>query len=323
MKSIQRHTAELKRERLEQKRERLPGRDISSYGRDPMRLRARFGTETSNLTSALSEMDSFINTTRMRGAGYNPGTLTTGWRVTAKTPQRPYQPILKDVYPRNEYTMMPAHNAPKYYTGHFMKYDHKDSPQQPSGDYNDGRPVVFKKQDIQSVQTKKKFGDNPKGQSSVPLHLCNDTQSLLYQRSLQPSTLDNLYLPKTSQKPPPSALSYPYAQHKHVKNEESALHPLKYNDPIQTWLNMKYPTGTRNTERLSTTSSSSAFGPNDRLINLENASLTSGRVKSAPEWFSEFFPRQKVADTMKFMGSAKQSTQSGKSKEYDVNFNGV
>jgi hypothetical protein len=199
-----------------------------------------------------------------------------------------------------------------------MKYDYKDAPKQPSGEYNDGRPVVFKKQDIENVQTKKKYGGNPKGQSSVPLHLCNDTSSLLYRRSLQPSTLDKIYLPSTgSPTRASSTLTYPYALHKHVKNEQSALHPLVQRDPIQTWLDTKYPSGERN--HLSTAGSSSTeHGHRNRL----DVGLRSGRARSEPEWFSEFFPRQKVADTMKFMGSAKQSTQSKNSKEYDVNFKG-
>lgn len=326
MKAIQRHTAEIRRERLAHKRDRFPAGGVSDFKREPPRLGARYGTDMSNMTSAFSELDSFINAARMRGAGYNAGLARSGWRVTARPPQKPYEPMLKDAYPRNEYTMMPVHNAPKYYTGSFMKYDYKDEPQLPSGDHNDGRPVVFKKQDIETVQTKKKYGSNPKGQSSVPLHLCNDTSSLLYQRSLQPETRDRAHLTSTasSELSSASALTYPYALHKQVKNEESALHPLKYTNPTQTWVNTDYPTVRRNQNRLGTTASSSTlFGPGDRLVNLESANLKSGRVRSAPEWFSEFFPRQKVADALKFMGDAKQSTLSSARKtEYDVNFQG-
>lgn len=326
MKDIQRHTAEIRQQRLAEKRERSRGKDFSSFVRDPMRLQTRFGTETSNLTSAFSEMDSYVNVARMRGAGYNPGLARSGWSVTARSPAKPYVPILKDVYPRNQYTMMPEHNAPKYYTGHFLKYDYKDVPQPPSGEHNEGRPVVFKKQDIETVQTKKKFGHNPKGESSVPLHLCNDTTSLLYQRSLQPRTRDRAYLASrgSSELSSAAGLEYPYAIHHRTKNEESVLHPLRYTDPVLTWLDTKFSTAGRNRERLDTAASSStSFGPADRSVNLESTGLRSGRVRSAPEWYSEFFPRQKVADALKFMGSAKQSIQaSARKSEYDINFHG-
>lgn len=321
MKSIRRHTADLKRERLSHKQEHISGRDLSAVIKARIgteAIKARIGTEASNLSTAFSEMDNFVNMAKMPGAGYDPGLARGGWRVTARTPEKPYQPILKDIYPRNQYTMMPTNNGPKYYSGQFMKFDYKDVPQQPNGEHNDGRPVVFKKQDIETVQTKKKFGDNPKGQSAIPLHLCNDTNSLLYQRSLQPTTRDRVRLRSNTSS---TRLSYPYAIHKHVNNEESALHPPNYSDPIQTWINTKYHTG-RNREHLSTAgSSSTSFEQADILVNIESTNLRSGLVRTAPEWYSEFFPRQKVADTMKFMGSAKQSIPSNKS-EYDVNFHG-
>lgn len=316
MKSIQRHTAELRRERLGHRRDQHSGKDFTSFRRDPMRLKTRFGTETSNLT-AISEMDDVISAARMRGVGNDSGFARNSWRVTARAPPKPYLPILKDAYPRNEYTMMPTQNAPKYYTGHFIKYDYKDVPQ-PTQAHNEGRPVVFKKQDIEYVQTKKKYGQNLKGQSSVPLHLCNDSNSLLYQRSLQPDTRHQTRTITDSSYS--SGIYTPFALHRRTKHEESALNPLKYTDPLQTWINTGYMASDR--RRLNTGSSrSSMLGLDD------NFSYTKRRpcsIKSAPEWYSEFFPREKVANALKFMGEAKESTQSSaRNKEFDVNFNGV
>ncbi|KAL4240353.1 Ankyrin repeat domain-containing protein 53 [Mactra antiquata] len=283
-----------------------------------MRLKTRLGTEMSNLT-AISEMDSVRNAARMRAVGNNPGISRGGWGVTAKTPSKPYLPILKDVYPRNEYTMMPSQNGPKYFTGHFIKYDYKDAPQQPQA-HNDGRPVVFKKQDIENVQTKKKYGQNLKGQSSVPLHLCNDTNSLLYQRSLQPETRFQSTDGSSSYS---SGIYTPFALHKQTKNEVSALHPLRYNDPTQTWINTSYISPNR--RRLNSNASrSTLYGLDDEFNKPKDSERLPRNIKSAPEWYSDFFPRQKVADAMKFMGEAKQSTQSSaRNKEFDVNFNGT
>lgn len=313
---IQQHTEELRRERLASRNRT----NYPNYVGNTMKRRERFNKDTSNMTSVFSEMDSFFKTARMESsnAGYGHG----GWTVSKRVPSKPYQPNLRDSYPRNQYTMMPEYNGPKYYTGHFLKYDYKDQPQKPA-EVDTGRPVVFKTQNIERVQTKKKYGQNLKDESSIPLHLCNDVSSLLYQRSLQPDTRARARLESRTSSELSELRStvsrYPYALHQNVKNDASVLNPLNYNAKTQVWVDTSYPTRKRHSKRLDTASS---FGVTDRTVDLDDKELRSGRIRSAPEWYSEFFPRQRVADALKFMGMPKTMNQTARTNDFVINFDG-
>ncbi|KAH3862875.1 hypothetical protein DPMN_025850 [Dreissena polymorpha] len=313
--AIQQHTEELRRERLASRSQA----NHPKYGGDPMKRGERFNKETTNMTSVFSEMDSFFKTARMQSsnAGYQGG-----WTVSKRVPSKPYQPNLRDTYPRNQYTMMPEYNGPKYYTGHFLKYDYKDQPPKPA-EVDTSRPVVFKTQTIERVQTKKKYGHNLKGDSSVPLHLCNDVSSLLYQRSLQPDARERAQLESRTSSELSELRStvsrYPFALHQNVKNDASVLNPLNYNAKTQTWVDTSYPTRNRHRKRQDTASS---FWVTDRTVDLDDKELRSGRIRSAPEWYSEFFPRQRVADALKFMGKPKTMNQTARTSDFVIDFNG-
>jgi len=319
---IRQHTEELRRERLaNQFSSRVPIARIS--GRQPLRQRERQGTGI----STFSEMDPFVKYARMPSS--NAGSIGGGWSVSSKLPQRAYQPMLRDTYPRNEFTMMPVTNGPKYYTGHFLKYDFKDQPKAPELD--DTRPVVFKTQTIERVQTKKKYGHNLKGESSVPLHLCNDPTSLLYQRSLQPDTRSFTTTSRDAAKdvePMTSKLHalqstisrYPYALHKDVKNDASVLNPLNYGGTTQTWINTSFPTGRNRASRRVDTASTQLGGLKEPNTTEARPSFER-KLYSAPEWYSEFFPREKVAATLKFMGQPKTLTETPGKKDFVIDFN--
>ena len=270
-------------------------------------------------------MDGLIRSAQL--SSVTSGHRTGGWRVSTRLPLKPYQPILKDVYPRNEYTKMHTFSGPKYYTGQFLTYDYKDAPQISATDSSSDRPVVFKPRTIERVQTRKKYGENLKGYSSVPLHLCNDTSSLLYQRSLQPNYGD-VKRPE-SQKSfsdmddlRSSISRYPYALHispRHVGREESPTGNYSY---TKTWVNTAYPTVHRHGRRLNVGIKPATVGVNGRDVKWTDREERLAKIQNAPEWYSEFFPRQKVADAIKFMGKPKPQNQTGRGKEIDVNFNG-
>lgn len=251
--------------------------------------------------------------------GHTSGGSTGAWRVSQRVPPKPYLPVLKDVYPRDEYTRMPAQHGPKYYTGRFITYDFRDEPQQSGTDFLHDRPVVFKSQTIERVQTRKKYGENLKGHSSVPLHLCNDTSSLLYQRSLHPATLESPSAEnraQTDQSGVGQSLSrYPYALHKEVKPPRH-LTPLTRYSNIQTWVDTNYPTG-----RGLATSGSLTLDPSKQGSLRRGFRTRSGPVLRTLEWYEKDFPRQKVADALKFMGTPKPQNQTGCGKELDINFN--
>lgn len=305
-KAIQTYTAELRQERITQRNLRKrPG--YSAFARD--------ATEPSNLTSVYSGMDnSFIRTARMQGNTSRSG----AWRVSTRLPLKPYLPMLKDVYPRDEYTKMSPKNGPKYYTGHFLTYDYKDTPQLTSTEAQADRPVVFKPQTIERVQTRKKYGENLKGYSSVPLHLCNDPTSFLYQRSLQPGYQEMQRPESTSETELSDMRSagsrYPYALHFGIKDNSRHVSPVSNYTLTKNWIDTKFPTTSR---RLSRTSPQSSTG-----MSAKERAERLARIRNAPEWYSEFFPRQKVADALKFMGTVKPMNQTGSGKELEINFHG-
>lgn len=170
-----------------------------------------------NLTQVMEDYDSGIHEVsdvrepepekRVRSPSFvNPNR----WKIPLKVDDPPYITNLKDDYPRDEYTMMPAvESAPKYYDGRhgprLYKDDVKDDPsidtkkklRKPklpkeiidkvmSKDGTlDERPFLFKPRHIHDVHKKKLYGDDIKGKSEVSLHLCDDMSSFLFKNSLK------------------------------------------------------------------------------------------------------------------------------------------
>lgn len=317
---IQQHTVKLRQRRLAQKSFNKRVQNSVFAGTDVVKL-VRFATKSFTFTSTRSEMDGIIRSAQLQApqSSYRSG----GWRVSTRVPSKQYEPLLKDVYPRNEYTRMPVHHGPKYFTGHFLTYDFKDAPQVNAADTKSSeRPVVFKPQTIERVQTRKKYGENIKGYSSVPLHLCNDTTSFLYQRSLRPNQEE----PKRPETNTSSELSdmksvvsrYPYALHFNMDSGRRKT-PVSNYTYTRTWVNTNNPTKDWVKQRPDTTVGT---GTPDRASLSCDRDRRLASIRNAPEWYSEFFPRQKVADALKFMGAPKPSNQTGRGKEHDVNFHG-
>lgn len=250
-------------------------------------------------------MDSFINTARISGHNTNIGKGV--WSVSARAPKRPYMPMLKDIYPRNEYTMMHQEKgAPKYYNGHFLKYDYKDIVQQQTLD--ESRPVVFKTKNIESVQSKKKFGQNMKGQSSIPLHLCNDMSSLLYQRCLQPKTMKRAQIKsevfsESAKLQSTTTCNREYTPLRQKNTDVNTMYQLQRNSATQQWTIPNTFQSKRNVSPME--NAVRRFDIIDNNIQMNDSPVGAARIQSAPEWYSEFFPREKVATALKFMGQSK------------------
>lgn len=269
------------------------------------------------MSLARSELSGLINAARNKGHNTEVGKGV--WSLHAKVPQKPYDPMVfsKDVYPRNPVTMMPVHkNAPKYYDGKFLTYDYKDMvPLNKSG--NSGgpdRPVVFKPDHIQNVQTKKKYV-TLKGKSSVPLHLINDVTSELFQRSLNINEQydppdDDMFLFRTDKNqdsPTPRDRG-------HINS--GLMQSSKASD-ISTTKMLDDSMSDVSSSR--TTQSSKMFGVKDQKVSLNDRELRSGQIYAEPDWLKSEILRDKVANTMKFMGKASYY-KTPRRREYDINF---
>lgn len=131
---------------------------------------------------------------------YNPNS----WNPSPKVAEKEYLPILKDEYPRDEYTMMPiSSNAHKFFDGKFVNDKEPEEkeksellrkklrkPKLPKEVIlqvmsNDStlheRPIVFKPTHISDIHKKKKYAQDKKMKSEAVLHLCNDLTSQLVQ----------------------------------------------------------------------------------------------------------------------------------------------
>ena len=219
----------------------------------------------------------------------------------------------KDVYPRNPVTMMPEHkHAPKYFDGRFLTYDYKDMiPTGKSGSSGGAqRPVVFKPDHIQNVQTKKKY-ITLKGKSSVPLHLINDVNSEMFQRSLNAE--------EQTQQP---ANKGPYLSNK-VKTMP------RDRDHITTDLVQSSKASDISARRIDDTvsdvgtewssKSSKVFGVKEDKASLNDKELRSSKLYAEPDWLKSEQLRDKIASTMKFMGKASYH-KTPRRREYDINF---
>ncbi|KAL3873235.1 hypothetical protein ACJMK2_036375 [Sinanodonta woodiana] len=131
-----------------------------------------------------------------------------GWSFQTRVPDPPYTPNMADYYPRDEYTMMPlVQGVPKFYDGKFGFRTGRpvdpvgtSTPEASKNGSQDDRGMIFKPKAIQAVQTKKKYEDHVKGRSEISLHVCNDTTSTLFQKSLDPQyirqkLLESSYVP--------------------------------------------------------------------------------------------------------------------------------
>ena len=316
MQAIQEHTRQIHEARIANKQQ-----SVSRGFRHA-------GKQVSNISSTYSSnIDGFVKTARMKGHNADMGKGI--WSLSSRTTQKPYQRNLADTYPRNEFTMMPMQpNAPKYYDGKFLAYDHNDKIQVASGDNFEGRPVVFKPQAIERVQSKKKYGMNLKGVSAVPLHLCNDVTSELFQRSLDPKYKTEKQFSQVSRwkKEKAGQMSFEIGNSdifmpSKNQHQTSTLHPLNFGNATRHWVERAYPNVLSETTSTSGRISERRDSALTSLSDMRNGErvLKSGSIPSAPEWYSEFFPRQKVADALKFMGSPEHHKT--KSKEFVLDFN--
>ena len=132
------------------------------------------------------------------------------WIKYSKLGEKEYMPVLKDFYPRDEYTMMPKiKSAPKYFTGKFERIltqsDIEDSitplatkklrrPDLPKSVIQKElsedpsrleRPIVFKPKCIYDIITKRKYDPDVIPLSEAPIHLSDDLRSLLIQNCVK------------------------------------------------------------------------------------------------------------------------------------------
>ena len=130
------------------------------------------------------------------------------WNPSPFIKQKEYVPILKDEYPRSEYTMMHmTEDSPKYFDGKHAKEVEEEEdeneqlkkkklrrPKLPkdvidnalSGDPTlHERPVLFKPTHIADVHKKHKYTLDEKPASEVPLHLCDDINSQMVKMSIR------------------------------------------------------------------------------------------------------------------------------------------
>ncbi|KAK7110144.1 uncharacterized protein [Littorina saxatilis] len=130
------------------------------------------------------------------------------WNPSPFIPGKEYVPVLKDEYPRDEYTMMPrTDGAKKFFDGKHVTDDEGDEEQKEelkkkklrrpklprevvhkvlSGDPTlHERPMLFKTQHIYDVHKKHKYALDEKPASEAPLHLCNDINSQLVKMSIR------------------------------------------------------------------------------------------------------------------------------------------
>ncbi|XP_041367962.1 ankyrin repeat domain-containing protein 53-like [Gigantopelta aegis] len=132
------------------------------------------------------------------------------WNKYAKMCEKEYLPVLKDFYPRDEYTMMPKLKSfPKYYTGkfeHLLTMSDIDVSNKPSATEklrkpdlpkdviqkelakdpsSHERPIVFKPKCIYDVVTKRKYDPDVIPSSETPMHLSDDFRSFLVKNSIK------------------------------------------------------------------------------------------------------------------------------------------
>ncbi|XP_071090049.1 uncharacterized protein [Haliotis cracherodii] len=168
---------------------------------------------------SMSKMDDFSGVrehtmsrsiSRSRSRSKSPGYINPNqWIFSAKLSEKDYVPNLKDEYPRNEYTMMPeTGSGPKYYEGKHIKYVEISEvdpqmkelkkkklrkPDLPKEIVDrvlnknltpHDRPFQFKPKHIHDIHTKKKYEDDVKPKSEMPLHMSHDLRSHLVKRCL-------------------------------------------------------------------------------------------------------------------------------------------
>ena len=129
------------------------------------------------------------------------------WNPSPFIPPKEYVPILKDDYPRDEYTMMPVtEGGKKYFDGKHVKDEELEDdaeqlkkkrlrrPRLPKDVIQKAlsadptlyeRPVVFKTKHIYDIHKKHKYSLDEKPVSEVPLHLCDDIDSQLVKMSIR------------------------------------------------------------------------------------------------------------------------------------------
>jgi len=143
---------------------------------------------------------------RARTPGYfNPNK----WNIPLKVPKKEYIVNLQDDYPRDEYTKMPKlKSAPMYFDGRhgprvfaadenektkklkFKEESELELPQEvidrvmSKDSTRFERPIIFKSVHIHDVNKKKKYDLEQKGRPEVPLHICDDLNSHLFQSGL-------------------------------------------------------------------------------------------------------------------------------------------
>ena len=211
----------------------------------------------------------------------------------------------KDVYPRNPVTMMPEHkNAPKYFDGKFLTYDYKDmvSTGKPGSVGDAQRPVVFKPDHIEKVQTKKKYV-TLKGKSSVPLHLINDVNSEMFQRSLNVDQQTEHAVNNT--KPTPR-------DRDHIKTD--LVGNSKASD-ISARRIMDDTISDVGTDWSS--KSSRVLGVKEDKVMVNRIEQKPGKLHEEPEWLKSDQLRDKLASTIKFMGKA-SFHKTPRRREYDI-----
>ncbi|XP_050397313.1 ankyrin-3 [Patella vulgata] len=132
------------------------------------------------------------------------------WNISTKAKEGDYIPILKDEYPRDEFTLMPKTKPEqKYYDGKHAKpvdvtEENKTKKKTNSGktraidlpqDVLDKvlsrdpsileRPILFKPKHVIDLPAKKKLDFEVKPKDEVSLHLCSDVTSILFKNSLK------------------------------------------------------------------------------------------------------------------------------------------
>ena len=222
-------------------------------------------------------------------------------------PPKKYEQMVfsKDVYPRNPVTMMPEHkNAPKYFDGKFLTYDYKDMIT--TGKHGSlaeaQRPVVFKPDHIEKVQTKKKYV-TLKGKSSVPLHLINDVNSELFQRSLNVDKEIEMVANKANPTP---------RDRDHIRTD--LIGNSKASD-ISSRRIMDDTISDVGTDWSS--KNSRVYGVRQDKIVEEKVKPKPVRLHEEPEWLKSEQLRDKLASTIKFMGKA-SFHKTPKRREYDI-----
>ena len=152
------------------------------------------------------DADKVIGNAKKGPAFMNPNR----WEITTHVPGKKYEPLLKDVYPRDQYTMKPTHKSTPA-EQELLQKSNSDVPQivliddksnirslrwpklpQDVIDKNLSknpeafeRPQVFKCKNIIDIEQKKKLPFEKRFRDEATIHLCDDIDSPLFRNSLQ------------------------------------------------------------------------------------------------------------------------------------------